>query len=205
AIVNTSSIINYGPNILTSDPKFADTDGADNIAGTLDDDLRLLPHSPAIDSGHNGAAVVSNDIRGATRIFNNVVDLGAYESHFSLSLVGGSHQSSPANTTFIKPLALQLSSSFNDPVGSNLPITFTAPLTGASITSPTLVATSSVTGYISVFVIANSMPGSYSVLATLLSYPPITFVLSNTLKTQSDFQTYIPLIVKELDPDLELD
>ncbi len=33
----------------------ADADGADNIPGTMDDDLRLLPASPAIDAGDSGS------------------------------------------------------------------------------------------------------------------------------------------------------
>jgi len=43
--------------LLTADPKFVDADGADNITGTLDDDLRLGLGSPAIDAGDNGQVV----------------------------------------------------------------------------------------------------------------------------------------------------
>ncbi|NOT00294.1 MAG: hypothetical protein HOP29_06665 [Phycisphaerales bacterium] len=38
---------------LNTDPLFADADGADNTAGTPDDDLRLTSGSPAIDAGDN--------------------------------------------------------------------------------------------------------------------------------------------------------
>jgi predicted outer membrane repeat protein len=38
-----------------ADPRFADADGADNTLGTDDDNLRLLPGSPAIDAGSNPA------------------------------------------------------------------------------------------------------------------------------------------------------
>ncbi len=38
-----------------ADPRFADADGSDNIAGTLDDDLRLGASSPAIDAGDSAA------------------------------------------------------------------------------------------------------------------------------------------------------
>jgi len=37
------------------DPKFFDADGADNAAGTIDDDLRLDHGSPCIDAGSNSA------------------------------------------------------------------------------------------------------------------------------------------------------
>ena len=36
-------------------PFFADVDGADGVAGTGDEDLRLLPHSPCIDAGDTAA------------------------------------------------------------------------------------------------------------------------------------------------------
>ena len=35
-------------------PQFVDVDGIDNIPGTIDDDLHLLPTSPCINSGNNG-------------------------------------------------------------------------------------------------------------------------------------------------------
>jgi predicted outer membrane repeat protein len=38
-----------------ADPHFTDADGPDNLPGTLDDDLRLGPISPAIDAGDSGA------------------------------------------------------------------------------------------------------------------------------------------------------
>ena len=38
---------------LDSDPFFMDPGGADNIPGTLDDDFRVFPGSPAIDAGNN--------------------------------------------------------------------------------------------------------------------------------------------------------
>lgn len=44
-----------------ADPMFVDPDGLDDIPGTLDDDYRLLPGSPAIDAGTN-AAVPLGDI-----------------------------------------------------------------------------------------------------------------------------------------------
>jgi len=45
----------YGTHNTDADPLFADADGPDDIPGTLDDDLRLLRGSPAIDAGDNGA------------------------------------------------------------------------------------------------------------------------------------------------------
>jgi hypothetical protein len=44
-----------GVGIVPDDPLFADPDGADDILGTEDDNLRLLPGSPCIDAGDNEA------------------------------------------------------------------------------------------------------------------------------------------------------
>jgi hypothetical protein len=64
---------------------FVDADGADNIPGTDDDNLRLLPWSPCIDAGDNMLAWDMfvwdvNDLDGRPRIINGTVDMGAYES-----------------------------------------------------------------------------------------------------------------------------
>lgn len=88
-----------GSGMLDVDPLFVDDDGPDNIFGTLDDNVRLLSGSPAIDSGNN--ALVFNDpldwdndgntsepysidLDGNMRIFDGAsgvatVDMGAYE------------------------------------------------------------------------------------------------------------------------------
>jgi len=60
---------------LTDDPLFVDADGADDIAGTLDDDLRLGMASPAIDSGSNDADL-DRDSPGTTTLSNIATDLG---------------------------------------------------------------------------------------------------------------------------------
>ena len=78
---------------IDSDPLFVDPDGADNIAGTADDDLRLRLPSPAIDAGDNTAVptTVTTDLDGNPRFVDipsitdtgngtaPIVDMGAYE------------------------------------------------------------------------------------------------------------------------------
>ncbi len=44
-----------GAGNLNADPRFVDADGPDDVTGTLDDNLRLLPTSPTIDAGDNSA------------------------------------------------------------------------------------------------------------------------------------------------------
>ncbi len=62
------------------DPMFVDADGADDVAGTEDDDLRLLPGSPAINSGDPSTSYLpSTDLDGHARVLCGRVDIGAYE------------------------------------------------------------------------------------------------------------------------------
>ena len=63
------------------DVLFVDPNGVDGILGTEDDDFRLAPGSPAIDSGTNETEppLSAMDLDGNPRILNDIVDLGAYE------------------------------------------------------------------------------------------------------------------------------
>jgi hypothetical protein len=66
---------------LDADPVFRDPVDA-STAPTTTGDLRLLWGSPAIDAGHNDLIPpgLTTDLVGSPRIFNGIVDLGAYES-----------------------------------------------------------------------------------------------------------------------------
>jgi hypothetical protein len=71
-----------GTGNIDADPLFVDADGADDVSGTEDDDLRLSPGSPCIDAGDKSAILQSviTDLDGNPRIINEIVDMGAYES-----------------------------------------------------------------------------------------------------------------------------
>ena len=70
-----------GTGNINSNPDFADPDGADNAAGTEDDDYRLTASSPCINSGSNTTVPgdLFIDLDGNHRIANTTVDMGAYE------------------------------------------------------------------------------------------------------------------------------
>jgi predicted outer membrane repeat protein len=85
-----SSAVNYsniqggwsgGNGNINTDPLFLDPLGPDNIAGTGDEDLRLAPLSPCVNSGDPSYKAEPNeaDLDGNPRVFGGRVDMGAYE------------------------------------------------------------------------------------------------------------------------------
>jgi hypothetical protein len=82
-----------GEGNIDTDPLFVDPDGADDIFGTEDDNLRLQPGSPCIDAADNTAVPydVTTDLDGNPRFVDDpdtedtgfgdppIVDMGAYE------------------------------------------------------------------------------------------------------------------------------
>jgi len=72
------------------DPLFVDANGADNIFGTEDDNLRLLSTSPCINGGDNTAVPVEvvTDLDGNPRIKDDVVDMGVYEANCVWPVIG---------------------------------------------------------------------------------------------------------------------
>lgn len=82
-----------GDDVMDDDPIFADLDGADNIAGTFDDDVRLAASSPCIDSG-DGRFVLrdtTSDLACKPRVIDGdgdgiaVIDLGCFEARAALN------------------------------------------------------------------------------------------------------------------------
>jgi len=65
------------------DPLFVDLDGADNLIGTSDDDLRLTNASPCINAGDPATEFdpLDIDLGGEPRIAGCRVDIGVYESN----------------------------------------------------------------------------------------------------------------------------
>jgi len=70
-----------GTGNIDADPLFVDPNGPDNVPGTEDDDLRLVPLSPCIDSGDPNCMSEPNgtDFGGNPRVVGGRVDMGAYE------------------------------------------------------------------------------------------------------------------------------
>ncbi|NQT01868.1 MAG: hypothetical protein HQ580_07595, partial [Planctomycetes bacterium] len=70
-----------GEGNIDAKPLFIDPQGPDNIGGTEDDNLRLAPASPCVDSGDPDYVPVPNetDLDGNRRIVRGRIDMGAYE------------------------------------------------------------------------------------------------------------------------------
>ena len=89
-----------GTGNINADPLIVDAtdpDGADNIFGTADDNLRLSACSPAINAGTNTGAPTT-DILGNARV--GTTDMGAFEAQGSLSpLVSAPTVTQPTCTT----------------------------------------------------------------------------------------------------------
>jgi len=68
-----------GDGNIDDDPLFVDSEGPDMLPGTEDDNLRLAPGSPTIDTGDNFAVGIQLDLDMRMRIMDGTVDMGAYE------------------------------------------------------------------------------------------------------------------------------
>ncbi|MBE9118759.1 CHAT domain-containing protein, partial [Lusitaniella coriacea LEGE 07157] len=160
----------------------------------------LLPNSPALNAGNNALISSSTDQRGATRLTNGTVDIGAFESQgFSLTPIAGTPQSTAFNTTFGVNLQAQLTENFtNSPVPlADLTVTFTTPSSGASGSfsgANTAVTDASGIAMANPF-IANAVAGNYQVTARVTGVEPATFSLTNveTLLTNTIIAA-IPLV-----------
>jgi len=119
-------------------------------------------------------------------------DTGAYESRgFNLTLTGGSPQTTLVNTAFANPLALIVSSAFNEPVQDGQ-VVFSAPASGAGLTFTETLASVGSGGAVSLPVTANGTAGSYEVYADAGGNIGefLTYSLTNQLAI------YLPVVVR---------
>jgi autotransporter-associated beta strand protein/predicted outer membrane repeat protein len=75
------TVVQPGVGNIDDDPRFVEPLGADNLIGTGDENVRLRPGSPCIDTGSNAAvpAGLTADLDGQPRIVGGRVDMGACE------------------------------------------------------------------------------------------------------------------------------
>jgi hypothetical protein len=141
--------------------------------------LALLPGSPAIDAGV-AVAGLTTDQRGVPRPQGQAPDIGAFESRgFTLTIVSWNNQSTPAGSAFATPLVVAVASPFGEPVGGGR-VTFSAPTSGPSLFPTSHVATIGADGRAAVTPTANSLGGTYVVVAGASGSGSVPFVLNNT-------------------------
>ena len=136
----------------------------------------LLPGSPAINAGTNSGAPAA-DQRGIARV--GAVDIGAFESRgFTVNMVDGNGQSTAFNTAFANPLIVNVASAFAEPVIGGK-VTFTPPVSGASVTLNGIPATINASGQASVTATANNLGGAFAVAASARTSNTVNFNLTN--------------------------
>jgi predicted outer membrane repeat protein len=166
--------------------------------------VALLPGSPAIDAGSNALAVdamrnpLTTDQRGVARIINGTVDIGAFESRgFTIAITSGNNQSTTVGTGFVNPLVATVTSPDGDPVQGGL-VLFTAPTSGAGAiligaTGGVVTATIDPSGQAAVGLAANTVAGSYSVLARAIgTHFAAGFTLTNLPGAPADVEAFNP-------------
>jgi hypothetical protein len=101
-----------------------------------------------------------------------------------VAAVSGGAQSATVGTSFASALQVKVTDGSSNPV-ANLPVTFAAPVSGASATfgalNSTTVNTNSSGIAVSPIPKANNTTGSYTVTASVTGIAPVTFNLTNTV------------------------
>jgi hypothetical protein len=192
--------IDGGNNIIGANDGFESTFATSALVGTIANPVNpqlaplgnyggttlthaLLPNSPALNAGNNANAPVGNDQRGATRIFNVTVDIGAFESQgFSFTpLANTTPQSTNVNTSFPQLLGVQVTENFvNSPI-PNVLVTFTPSSSSANgiFAGNTSILTNNLGIAVAPAFTANGISGSYTVAATSTGLTPASFSLTN--------------------------
>ncbi|NEP57593.1 MAG: DUF4347 domain-containing protein [Symploca sp. SIO2G7] len=148
----------------------------------------LLPDSPALDAGSNALIPMgfTTDQRGANRITNTTVDIGAFEVQgYALTAAVGDEQTTTVNTNFAENLRIQVVETF---VNRRLPapdieITLTPPDTGASANLGNITLITNDEGIANTTASANTIAGNYQVPAAATGIDGITGVSFNLTNT----------------------
>jgi len=167
--------------------------------------LPLLPGSPAIDIGMLKDCPFY-DQRRAYRPQGGDCDSGAFETQgFTLSVTGGSPQTTTVFSAFAEPLTVTVSSYDNDPVGPGGVVKFTPPSEGPglNVTTPFTAATDVDGNAVSGVITANNITGSYGVTATVRGEDVIFTACGG--KPCGGAPTVFDLTNERIAPDINLD
>ncbi len=128
--------------------------------------MALLPGSEAIGMG-TPVSGLTFDQRGRSPLDSGSPDIGAFQNQgFTLSVVGGTPQSSTINTAFADPFSVSVTADDpEEPVAGGV-ISFAAPSGGASAALSSDTAAIGSDGVASVTATANSSVGTYAIAAS---------------------------------------
>jgi CSLREA domain-containing protein len=146
--------------------------------------------SPAINNA-DPFGCPDTDQRGFPRR-RNFCDIGAYEAQpASLTLLGGSGQSTQVLTDFPLPLSLKAVDTFGNTLGG-AGIRFDGPASGAGISNSGGIATTGVDGIASLTATANGTPGGPYTVSASTSQVSTPFSLTNLASTQTTITSDTP-------------
>lgn len=200
-----SPIVDEGNNFIGADSQgiFATSTLVGTLATPLDPELLALgdyggptqthiplPTSPVLNAGSNAlatAAGLTTDQRGADRVSNGIVDIGAFEvQNFGFVASEGNDQSTDVNTAFSENLVIQFVETFADSAVPLAGITFTlTPVPGASGASGSFAGATTLTtdamglATASIFS-ANGVAGAHTVTVSSGDFSMFTFNFTNT-------------------------
>jgi hypothetical protein len=172
-----------GTHILDANPLFVDAAGADGIAGSTDDNLRLQAGSPAIDTGNNAlipadltdenhnndlSEPAPFDLDGNLRLDGAAVDLGAYEAKKPLHITSAL----PANGIYGASYSHTFTATSQSPVTYSITAGSLPPGIALGATTGLLSGTPTAAGsYSGTTVTASNADGSTSQTFTILIDP----------------------------------
>ncbi len=134
--------------------------------GGPNETMALLPGSAAIGAG-TAASGVTTDQRGAPRSASGAVDIGAFQNQgYTITVSGGSPQTTLVGQVFTLPLGAELTENFADVLLGGALINFSAPSTGASATFSSSSVVTNANGIAIVSASANDVAGIYDVTAS---------------------------------------
>jgi hypothetical protein len=195
------NLTSQGHNLIGGDPKLGPL--ADNGGPTQT--MALLAGSPAIDAGDDCVvnnsctpaltAALTTDQRDFARKVGAHVDIGAFEVGYTISVTGGSGQSTPINTAFATQM--QATVTLSGSPASGITVTFTAPATGPSgtfvgnLTTVNVITDANGVATAPTFSANGVAGGPYNVVSSQNAGPSANFALTNDKGSQT--VTFAPI------------
>ncbi len=160
--------------------------GQGAVTGVTTDNTGLATVSVSANGVAGDYTVMASTIDSPAPVFFNLRNTAfgvSIPPTGAIQIVSGNNQSASANSTFSSNLKIQVLDTKSLPI-ANVPISFTSPDSGASITfsngGTNFTASTDTLGFVAIPVTANTIVGSYLVQATGPNVGTVSFNLTNT-------------------------